>query len=569
VTLADVQVPPSVQSILAARIDRLAPEAKRLLQSAAVIGMDVPFKLLLAIADVPEAMLHAHLAHLQAAEFLYEAALFPDLEYTFKHALTHEVAYGGLLKERRRVLHAQVVEAMEMLLREDRLAEQVDRIAYHALRGELWQKALSYFRQAGDRAFAHSAHRDATASFDQALIALSHLPATPSIAEQAIDIRLKAASCLVPLGEQKPIIDHLRRAELLAEPLGDQRRLAFVLRNMNKYFLNIGDTAAARDSCKRALEVAETLADAEVTAAVNYELAQLYKRLGDYRRAIDSFKRSTHLWEAVLSEKVSLVGGPGVGVVFARNWQITCLAEVGEFSEGTALGEESRRIAERAENPFSLMSTFIAIGWLACLKGDLLNAIPLLKRAVALGREGGFHLLIPLATSELGTAYVLAGQGTAGLALLREAIEQAALRNLYTPGILTRLGEACLAAGLRAEASEHAQRALDLSRANQEQGHEVYALHLLGEIASHHEAADFGGAGLKYFEALGLGEKLGMRPLVAHCHLGLGKLHRRTGKREQAQEHLTTATTMYREMDMRFYLEQAEAELRKLAEGAR
>ena len=362
VALADVQVPPSVQSILAARIDRLAPEAKRLLQSAAVIGMDVPFKLLLAIADVPEAMLHAHLAHLQAAEFLYEAALFPDLEYTFKHALTHEVAYGGLLKERRRVVHAQVVEAMEMSLRDDRLAEQVDRIAYHALRGELWEKALSYFRQAGDRAFAHSAHREATASFDQALIALSHLPATPSIAEEAIDIRLKAASCLVPLGELEPIIDHLRRAELLAESIGDQRRLAYIFTNMTKYFRISGDTAAARDSCKRALEVAETLADTEVTAIANYELAELYRKLGDYLRAIDAFKRTTRQLEAVLSAKPSRPTAPGVGIVFARNWQIMCLAEVGEFSEGTTLGEESRRIAERADNPFSLMSTFLAIG---------------------------------------------------------------------------------------------------------------------------------------------------------------------------------------------------------------
>ena len=559
--VGDIRVPATVQAVLAARVERLSSEDKTLLQTAAVIGKDVPFTLLQAIAEQSDDALRRNLGNLQAAEFLYEARLLPDLEYTFKHALTQEVAYGGLLKERRRVVHAQVVEAMEMSLRDDRLAEQVDRIAYHALRGELWEKALSYFRQAGDRAFAHSAHREATASFDQALIALSHLPTTPSIAEEAIDIRLKAASCLVPLGELEPIIDHLRRAELLAESIGDQRRLAYILTNMTRYFRISGDTAAARDSCKRALEVAEALADAEVTAIANYELAELYRKLGDYLRAIDAFKRTTRQLEAVLSAKPSRPTAPGVGIVFARNWQIMCLAEVGEFSEATTLGEESRRIAERADNPFSLMSTFLAIGSLALLKGDLLNAIPLLKRAVALGREGAFHLLIPQATSALGSAYVLAGQGTAGLALLREAIEQAALRNLNLSRILTRLGEACLAAGLRAEAIEHAQRALDLSRANQEQGHEVYALHLLGEIASYHESVDLRAAGLKYFEALGLGEKLGMHPLVAHCHLGLGKLYRRTGKREPAREHLTTATTMYREMGMRFWLEQAEAEL--------
>jgi tetratricopeptide (TPR) repeat protein len=524
--------------------------------------MDVPFQLLEAIADVPEDMLHRHLTHLQAADFLYEAALFPDPEYTFRHALTHEVAYGSLLRERRRALHAQVVEAMETLLRDDRLAEQVDRLAYHAMRGELWDKALSYFRQADDRAFARSAHREATACFDQGLLALSHLPATPGIAEQAIDIHLKAASCLIPLGEQGPIIDQLSRAEMLAASRGDQRRLAYILTNMTKYFLNIGDTTAASDSCKRALEVAEALADAEVTATANYEWAQLCRRLGDYPRAIDAFKTTLRQVEMAFSEP-SALAGPGVASVFTRNWLIMCLGEVGRFSEGTTLGEESRRIAERVDNPFSLMSTFLALGSLALLKGDLHNAIPLLERSLVLGREGSFQLLVPQAASALGSAYVLAGQGTEGLALLREANEHAVLKNLNLSRILTRRGEACLAAGLRAEAIEHAQHALDLSRANQEQGYEVYALHLLGKIASCSEPADIGVAEMKYLEALGLAEKLGM--LVAHCGLGLGRRARRTGRLDEAREHLTTATTMYSEMDMRFWLEQAEAEIGELA----
>ena len=111
--LHSIQVPATVQAVLAARIDRLPPEAKRLLQTAAVIGTEVPCPLLTAIADLPDTELHRHLAHLQAAEFLYETRLFPELEYTFKHALTHEVAYGSLLHERRRVLHARIVEALE------------------------------------------------------------------------------------------------------------------------------------------------------------------------------------------------------------------------------------------------------------------------------------------------------------------------------------------------------------------------------------------------------------------------------------------------------------------------
>jgi len=155
-----LQVPATVQAILAARIDRLPAEAKRLVQTAAVIGTEVPWSLLQAIANEPEETLERGLAHLQAAEFLYETSLFPERVYTFKHALTHEVAYQSLLHERRRGLHARIVEAIEALAGERR-DEQVDRLAQHALRGEVWDKAVIYFRQAGTKAWARSAYREA------------------------------------------------------------------------------------------------------------------------------------------------------------------------------------------------------------------------------------------------------------------------------------------------------------------------------------------------------------------------------------------------------------------------
>ena len=187
--LDSLQVPATVQAVLAARIDRLPPEEKRLLQTAAVIGTEVPFALLQAIADVPEAALHRGLAHLQAAEFLYETRLFPEPEYTFKHALTHEVAYSSLLLERRRGLHARIVEALEALAPE-RVAEQVERLAHHALRGEVWDKAVPYCQQAGARAYDRAAFREAVASIEQALQALGHLPEHGDTRVLAIDLRL-------------------------------------------------------------------------------------------------------------------------------------------------------------------------------------------------------------------------------------------------------------------------------------------------------------------------------------------------------------------------------------------
>jgi class 3 adenylate cyclase len=218
-----IQVPASVQAILAARIDRLSPEDKRLLQAASAIGKDVPFALLLPIAELAEEDLRHGLAHLQAAELLYETSLFPDLEYTFKHALTHEVTYGGLLQERRGDLHARIVDAIETLHRE-RLGEQIERLAHHALRGELREKAVHYLRQAGNKAAARSAPPDARAWFEQALGVLETLPESQATLEQALEIRLELRPMLSQLGDVRRALERLREAETLAEKLNDDRR---------------------------------------------------------------------------------------------------------------------------------------------------------------------------------------------------------------------------------------------------------------------------------------------------------------------------------------------------------
>jgi len=222
--LSGIQVPATVQAVLAARIDRLPAEEKRLLQTAAVLGTEVPWPLLHAIADVPEAGLQRHLTALQSAEFLYQTRLFPEHEYTFKHALTHEVAYSSLLLERRRVLHARIVEALEHLYA-DRLAEQVERLAHHALRGEVWDKTLAYCRQAGEKALGRSAYHTAVGYFEQALSAIPHLRETRATREQSIDLRLALRMALTPSGDFGRTLASLREAESLAVVLDDQRRL--------------------------------------------------------------------------------------------------------------------------------------------------------------------------------------------------------------------------------------------------------------------------------------------------------------------------------------------------------
>ena len=219
-----IEVPATVQVILAARIDRLPADDKQLLQTASVIGKDVPFVLLHAVAEAAEDAVQRGLTHLQAAEFLYETRSFPDPEYTFKHALTHEVTYGTLLQDRRKALHARIVGAIERSY-PDRLTEHVERLAHHAVRGEMWEQAVTYLRQAGAKALARSANREAVSCFEQALTALEHLPETRETLEQAIDLRFDLRTALFPLGEFERIFGCLREAEGLARTLDDQRRL--------------------------------------------------------------------------------------------------------------------------------------------------------------------------------------------------------------------------------------------------------------------------------------------------------------------------------------------------------
>jgi len=196
--------------------------------------------LLLAIADAPEHEVRAELTHLQAAEFLYETRLFPDLEYTFKHALTHEVAYQGLLHDRQRALHARITDAIERLSTE-RVAEQAERLAHHALRGEMWEKAVAYLRQAGLRAMARAANREAIAHLEQALETLHRLPEIRETIELTIDIHIDLRNALRPLSEWARIGEHLHEAEVLARTLGDQHRLGRIATFMVDQCVNAGD----------------------------------------------------------------------------------------------------------------------------------------------------------------------------------------------------------------------------------------------------------------------------------------------------------------------------------------
>src|SRR5262245_17330312 len=556
--LATIDVPATVQTILASRIDRLAPADKQLLQTASVIGKDVPFALLQAIAELPEDALRRGLAHLQSAEFLYETNLFPDLEYTFKHALTHEVAYGSLLQERRRAHHASIMHAMEQAYAE-RVAEHVERLAYHAFRGEVWEKALHFCRQVGVRGAERRAYRESMTGYEQALDALNHLPETPDTRALAVGLRCTLGVLLTDRGEYQRSLTLLGEAEALARELDDRAELGRVLSTMSYAGRELGDLEGASAVGEQALEVTATLDNQQTYehALAAYRMGQAALAIGEVGRAVDLFRRSVeaishwHPSDAVSGRPPST---PRFLTSASRSWLTRALSVLGGFTEGRRVGEEALRLAlEDGGRGDAPIIAYGSLGILYVVQGDLDSAIEVLESSLALCRAADEKAAwSDIIFGYLSEAYGLAGQFADGFALLQEAFGTSLHTGASTGRNLAQLSAIYRRAGHLDEAWQHARLAHELAQKRKARGSEASALFELGAVHTHASPPDVSQAEMRYQEALALAEPRGMRPLVAHCHLGLGKLYRQTGKRDLAQEHLTVATPMYRELDMRF-----------------
>ena len=559
-----LQVPASVQALLASRIDRLVAGDKQLLETASAIGKDVPYTLLAAVAGEEEGSLQQRLGRLQGTEFLYETRLFPEAEYTFKHALTHEVAYAGLVSERRRSVHGQIVEAIERI-HAGRLEEQIEALAHHTFRAEQWRPATRLLRQAGDRARERSANREAATLYEQALAALAHLPEAQERTREALEVRGTLRWTLATVADFQTVLAHLPAMEADAAALEDQRWLGQIMAWRSECLRVGGNHAAAAAAGERARVILGSQVDAlPERATASFQLGLSYHAQGQYRSAVQLLAEAATALRAVPLEQQLRVRDTRLPNMLG--WQAFCLARLGEFEEAVARGTEAVALAESpgfVANPVPLINALWGLGGTYVVRGEAARAIPLLERGRAISIEREVALLLGWYGATLGYAFALQGRTAEALPLI-----EAAIAHLQAMGRVTQMArQQCLLAethllGSRPDdARKVVAEALELARRHGERGNEAEALRVLGECAATSAQPDLTTARQSLEQALALAEELGMRPLVAHCHLGLGKLYRRTGKREQAQEHLATATTMYREMGMRFWLEKAEAEL--------
>jgi tetratricopeptide (TPR) repeat protein len=330
---------------------------------------------------------------------------------------------------------------------------------------------------------------------------------------------------------------------------------------LSQHFYHEGAYDQAIAAAQRVLAFATAGQDAVLHARANYYRGVAYEAQTDYRQAIDCFGEIVAALEG--ARGYERFGQATLPAVVSRANAAGCHAELGMFAEGRALGDEGLRMAEAAAHPASLMIACWGLGLLALRQGDLPRALPLLERAVGICQDADLPSWFPRMAAPLGAAYTLGGRVADALPALTQALAQATAteRVDFQARCRLPLGEVQLVAGHLEEAQTLAEEALVHARAHHERGHEAYALRLLGEIAAHRAPLEVEPAEDYYRQALTLAEELGMRPLQAHCHLGLGKLYLQTGGWEQACAELSAAIDLYRAMDMGFWLPQAEAAL--------
>ena len=558
--LPPLAIPTTLQASLVARLDRLA-SVKDVAQIGAAIGREFSHELIAAVSGMAPMDLDAALERLTASGLISRRGVPPVATYAFKHALVQDAAYITMLKSRRQQLHADVAKVLVERL--PTLADGLpELVAHHFTEAGLASEAIGYWRKAGQQASARSANREAVKFFEQALSILAAMPENQSNLELAFDIRIELRTVSVQLSEVRRALAQLREAETLAEQLNDDRRRGRVYNFMTSTYSLLGELDEALVTGTRALEVAGRLGDMTLRIPATTYLEQTHYFRGEFERVVEL---ATENMAALPPNRASELFGIGAPPsIYDRSWKVMSLAQLGRFVEANKLAADAIRLAEPTHNAFAIGMAYYGASMLHLIKGDWARASALTEHWIAVFRSTNVALLLPMAV--YFSAWALAQLDEASEALERIQEAEQLLELDSAQGLVGRLGlgyhalgRACLRLGQLDEACSLGYRAIECSPGHN--GLIAHALHLLGDIASHSDWFDAESGEAFYRRALALAEPRGMRPLIAHCHLGLGKLFRRASKRAQGHEHLTNAKTLYREMDMNFWLEMAEMEM--------
>ncbi|HEX9125541.1 MAG TPA: adenylate/guanylate cyclase domain-containing protein [Methylomirabilota bacterium] len=537
-SLDTIQVPATVKALLAARIDRLAPEEKSVLQAASVVGTDVPFEVLRAVADVPPDELRRHLAQLQSAEFLYETNLFPELEYTFKHALTHEVTYGSLLADRRRALHARIVEAIERLYA-GRLTEQIERLAHHALRSEVSAKAVAYLQEAGTKALLRSANGEAVAYFTQGLEVAGRLPPGPERMRQELRLLLSLGPAYqMAQGFGAPEVGQTyARARELCEQVGEPTELFRALWGLWLHTVaGRGLYKEGRRMAEELVALAERLGDRVLLLEAHHAMAPSTLWTGEPEAARRHGEQGMALYDRDQHRSLAfLYGGHDPGVC-CRMHSGLALWLLGYPAASLERNRNGLALAQDLAHPGSIVNALPLAGIVHQLVGDVEGVRDVAEALIALSTQHGFRQW--LSYGWILDAWVQAEEGggeAAGSQLRRHIDEYRAMGNdLWVPCFLsllasTHLKHGAIDAGLGAVAD-----ALGTSDATASRLWDPEFHRLKGELLLARDPEAAPDAEIAFGQAIDLARQQRTKSWELRAALSLSRLWQRQGKREAA-----------------------------------
>ncbi|MEE9208886.1 MAG: hypothetical protein V3U23_00415, partial [Kiloniellales bacterium] len=538
---AKIEMPATVQGVLAARIDRLPADNKRLLQTAAVIGKDVPYDLLLAIAETPEEELRRGLSELQAAEFVYETRLFPDPEYTFKHALTHEVAYGSLLQERRRKLHRAIAEHLEAASAA-RPAEQFERLAHHYTEAGLTEQAVDYWQRAGQRAIERSANAEAVANLTKGLELLEDLPETSDRdrTELAMQLGLGVGVSSVDWAGVPEVERAYTRACALCEDVGEPVDRFAALWGLWRYRRSVAEFASARALADELSGLAERQGDAAFSLQAHHAQWTTRFLLGEFAACCDHAEQAIAVYDPRRHHAQTFRFGGHDPCVCGHAVAATSLWSLGFPDQAVARVGDAIDLAHRVHHPQSLMMALEQAALLHLMRREALLANERGEAALEVMREHGVSGYYVTAAFVDGWAAAAGGQVEEGITSIREwlAAQQTAGRMIGETHALGHYIDLLAQAGQADEGMTVLTNAFDASN---DKGivfwdAELYRLKgvMLLSLSDGNEAE----AETCFKKAIEIARGQSAKSFELRAAMGLARLRQGEGKRSEARDLL-------------------------------
>jgi tetratricopeptide (TPR) repeat protein len=507
-----IDIPQTIHTVLAARIDRLDGLPKTLLQTSSVIGADVSIALLSGMLEVPAGKISGYLKELEEADFLRRVKRVGS-EYSFKHELIREVAYGTMLLGTRRSLHAKAVATIESRFG-DRLDEHIDRLADHAFMAGLWEKAVPYQLRSCRRAVRRGANQDAIGIYHRGLETLSHWPASAAKVKAEIDFRLIVVIALEPLGKHRLIADVLREARELDDPSNDPIRNAAVNCQLAVALWRIGEHEGAMEAAKAASAIAQQIADPALTFASLHQIGMVLHETGAYRDSIEVHEQCFAFESPELDRKRA--GWAAYPSVVLRTFLADSLIEIGDMERAEIMANDA--ITRSEDHFYSRANISHVLARLRVAQGRHVEALSILRECWQTCLDRGIVQMYPILAARMGEAYLALGDVKAAAEILSkpERLDMPLGENAFGWGwLFVAQGHAFLAAGDHAQARISGQRALALAVERGEPPQQAHALKLLGD--TYLAKGDRSEAQAYLERALELATRCDMRPLMDQC----------------------------------------------------